>query len=400
MGNRTATIYTNVKTDGVWKFFRPVETNNHELKEGYALVKGRARRFEPPDYKYYISWYEGGKKKFQRVDGDQTVARNLRVSKERELGNKALQTTPAPGRKAIAQAITKFLGEKKNHSHKTQIGYKHNLNLFQQSCTKTHLDELTREDMLAFVDFLVGKGYSKRTQFNIMQSINTFLKEFDIEKLLPRKKWPKFVEKIVKVYEEEQLQTLFAAADPEEWLLFQFLLGTGFREQEAAHAAYRDCIFSNSTIAVTTKPDFGFEPKDKEERVVPIPRYLTQALMRRHKENKDALLVFPNADGRPNGHFLRILKNLALRAKLNCGHCKNKAGESCKLQPVCAEWLLHRFRKTFATRMYKACRDARKVQFLLGHSDLETTERYLKDVKLETVETSGEVEQAFAMFAR
>jgi hypothetical protein len=36
----------------------------------------------------------------------------------------------------------------------------------------------------------------------------------------------------------------------------------------------------------------------------------------------DRRLVFVNRDGRPEGHFLYKLKNIALKAGLNCGHCK------------------------------------------------------------------------------
>jgi hypothetical protein len=40
------------------------------------------------------------------------------------------------------------------------------------------------------------------------------------------------------------------------------------------------------------------------------------------------------------GHFLRILKSLAQRAELNCGHCKNvgeKKKQNCKRYAVCGE---------------------------------------------------------------
>ena len=34
-------------------------------------------------------------------------------------------------------------------------------------------------------------------------------------------------------------------------------------------------------------------------------------------------LVFSNSDGRPQGHFLRMLTNVAYRAGLNCGRCRS-----------------------------------------------------------------------------
>jgi integrase/recombinase XerD len=42
-----------------------------------------------------------------------------------------------------------------------------------------------------------------------------------------------------------------------------------------------------------------------------------------------ARLIFPGKHGGTNGHALRLVKQLALRAGVNCGLCVNKAGKSC-----------------------------------------------------------------------
>src|ERR1035441_5434200 len=44
----------------------------------------------------------------------------------------------------------------------------------------------------------------------------------------------------------------------------------------------------------------------KAERRVPLPDSLVQALTLRHAANPDSLYLFPNKQGRPNGHFLRM----------------------------------------------------------------------------------------------
>ncbi len=38
---------------------------------------------------------------------------------------------------------------------------------------------------------------------------------------------------------------------------------------------------------------------------------------------------------------------------------------------------VHKLRTTYATEVYKDCRDIRRVQYLLGHNDITTTERYI-----------------------
>lgn len=44
--------------------------------------------------------------------------------------------------------------------------------------------------------------------------------------------WPKTVDKKIEIYQSEELKTFFAPCNPEERLLFQVFLCTGFRERE------------------------------------------------------------------------------------------------------------------------------------------------------------------------
>ena len=130
------------------------------------------------------------------------------------------------------------------------------------------------------------------------------------------------------------------------------------------------------SITVTEKPYFGFKPKDCEKRSVPI----SDELMAQLRARKDgSSLIFPK-DGRPDGHLLRRLKIVAFEGGLNCGNCTGmEKGKpvSCKDAPVCEKWILHRFRKNFATDREAKGAKARKIQKWLGHSSLETTLRYL-----------------------
>jgi site-specific recombinase XerD len=72
-------------------------------------------------------------------------------------------------------------------------------------------------------------------------------------------------------------------------------------------------------------------------------------------------LVFPTAGCNPKLDFLDCLKAVAGRADLEEDNFR-----------------LHKFRATFATRCLWAGVDLRTVQQWLGHSDMESTMRYLK----------------------
>jgi len=164
------------------------------------------------------------------------------------------------------------------------------------------------------------------------------------------------------VYEQAELDILFAACDVEERLWFEFFLMTGMREQEVMHVCWSDVNLAQHTVRVSHKPAYGWTPKAYKEREIPIPEKLVRSLQAaKNKHDKTCPLVFPTAGCRPKLNFLDDLKAVAERAGL---------------KP--AGFWLHKFRATFATWHLWAGVDLRTVQQWLGHSDMESTMRYLK----------------------
>jgi hypothetical protein len=125
------------------------------------------------------------------------------------------------------------------------------------------------------------------------------------------------------MYEEEEIQALFKACDGDERVLYLCYLLTGLRDKEMRYLTWRDIDFRTQVIRVTRKPLYGFKPKNKEEREVPVPASLIAALKKykvSKKPNADAL-VFPNESGRPDKRHEFKLKRIAFHAKMNCGQC-------------------------------------------------------------------------------
>ena len=180
-------------------------------------------------------------------------------------------------------------------------------------------------------------------------------------------------------------------------MIFQFFLETGLREQEVMYTTWRNLDPMGKVVAVRSKPEMGFRIKDKEERSVPVPDSLISALVDRRKHSS-SMFVFPGRNGKPNGHFLRMLQKLAYRAGLNCGECKTKSGKTCAVHPVCGEWGLHKFRKTFATLHSEAGVSPRTIQRWLGHGSLACTLRYLAAADLRSERTRSQVNNTFAQF--
>jgi integrase/recombinase XerD len=195
---------------------------------------------------------------------------------------------------------------------------------------------------------------------------------------LQKNDWPRYVEQEPEIYEQEEWQKLFDACNPEERLWFEFFLKTGMREQEAMHCSWQDVNLSRGTVTVRYKPEYGFSPKAYKEREIPIPADLIERLKEwKAKADKMCGLVFPTAGCKPKLDFLDCLKAVAKRAKLNCGHCGGCKG---KLK-LCEHWFLHKFRATFCTMQLRAGVDLRTVQMWMGHSDIESTMRYLKPAR-------------------
>jgi integrase len=207
-------------------------------------------------------------------------------------------------------------------------------------------------------------GLSDRTAHNRRTSILTFLRAYGIEKLMLKKDKVRFVAQMPETYEDAQLTKFFAACDQSERVFFEFLLMTGFRKKEAAFVTWRDVDLSAGLARVTAKTEYDFRPKDYEEREVPIPDRLITSLKRWAKSRNGSELIFPTRNGTPRKHRTQLLdlcKAIAKRAKLDPN-----------------DFWLHKFRATYATRHLQGGVDLRTVQQWLGHSDLESTMRYLK----------------------
>ncbi len=312
----------------------------------------------------------------------------------------------------IDQAIASYLTEvEATKGIRTFHQYRAELEWFRRNCRKRYVAELDRSDaMRLFVqgrkELVDGKPLNQKTinrrviiMLNAMRSQGASIE-------MKKGDWPKTIDKKIEIYQPEELKAFFAASSPEERIIFQVFLCTGFREKEVATLAWSDIHWKEGKLAVSAKPDVGFTPKSYEERSVPIPMTLIEVLRERKKSNK-SILVFPTLPhptrpeygkgDNPHGHLLELCKEIAFRAGLNCGHCKGeftvyalnkgvaqkvKRSYKCDTSPRCRNWYLHKFRHTFATNILQSV-DIRSLQVMLGHKNIATTEKYLKSLRLD-----------------
>jgi integrase len=380
--NREVNLTKRVQTPHGWRYCTVVLSANGRIKPDLVIFNGKQESHK--EGAYYVEWREGAKRVRLSVGKDPADASARRQRKEAELNavNYGVAVVPdgQNGDRSVAATVADFLDETKlTKKPKTLAAYTTALSYFTESCHKLNLEDIDRRDMLKFHAFLRDdKEQAPRSCWNKFATVMSFLKAQGIRGLVGKNDWPRFTEEEPEIYEQEELDKLFAKCDAEERLWYEFFLMTGMREQEVMYTYWSDVNFAASTVRVSHKPDRGWTPKAYKEREIPIPSKLAKSLKAwKVKSAKDRNLVFPTAGCRPKLDFLDCLKTIAERAKLDSD----------------GFWL-HKFRATFATRCLWAGVDLRSVQEWLGHSDMESTMRYLKPSRSQ--QTRDKVNEIFA----
>jgi integrase len=288
-------------------------------------------------------------------------------------------------RKTLAEAAREYIERSKEKSRKTFIGYRTAVNLFVHNCEKTYFDEIRRDDMLDYLAFLrncqsskTGRRFGESTVFNYFLKTMVFLNDRGIAKhvakedWVQKKDWPINVDKRNKnkkyaTYLEDEIAAMLQVADGTEEALIRFLVGTGFRIGEAAVAEWRDVSLENKTVTVRFKPELGFKPKDYEERVIVISDALLACLQKYRGTAPENTLIFPSpTTGTVDKHLDRVVHSVIDKANHE-GYAVRKPRKPC-----------HAFRVLYATRRHQNGVDIETLRQELGHSDISTTQIYLR----------------------
>ncbi|HEY1578373.1 MAG TPA: site-specific integrase [Terracidiphilus sp.] len=400
-----------------WQFV-PVVRQNGVPNPRLILIDGQPTSSRGGHF--YLAWREDGKLKRVAVGSSPREALDawhLRA------GILAGDIEPAPElerieSRTIDAAIAEYLRDvRATKSTSTHRAYKRDLAWFRMHCRKHLVAGLDRSDAMAL--FAAGREEclnQKTTNKRVIVMLQA-MRGAGAEIALRKGDWPKTADKQIEIYTPDDLRKFFRACNEDERTLFQTFLLTGFREQEIATMTWPDIHYTIGTIGVSAKPQWKFTPKSYEIRSVDVPSALLATLKARQRKSK-SLLVFPTSrhPKRSNyggegvdAHLLEHCKEIAFRAGLNCGNCegtytvkrsatkKLKLGYSCKTHPRCSRWILHNWRHTFASHMLPVL-GLRKLQIVLGHKDISTTQKYLHLVAEDEVREKVE-RSALAMFA-
>jgi hypothetical protein len=164
VANRKVSVWKYVKIGDRWKYCRPVKLRNNKLSQDRVLVGGKQETHTEGNF--YLCFYEGDKKVWQKVGPKVADAERQKGTKEFNLGRQIEGASLVPEeseRITIRVAIDLFLDEMKHTSRPATLElFTHGLNEFAEWTKCRYMDQLTRMEMLRFKTWVVESGRSVR----------------------------------------------------------------------------------------------------------------------------------------------------------------------------------------------------------------------------------------------
>jgi site-specific recombinase XerD len=235
---------------------------------------------------------------------------------------------------------------------------------FYQTTAKLNLEQLTRQDIEAFVEHMQDRGLKPNSVHSRLRGVYAFV-HFLVEKkvlgyeLMERKITVKLAECLPRAIDPEHLQRLLSVVDNgRDRALILLLLRTGMRIGELLHTKVRDVELKDKKILI--------HQADKTEvgRVVYYSEDAHKALLAWFKIRNPSTERLFYGQGRQSlgyegarGVFRKYLQ------KADLEH---------------SGYTLHCLRHSFATELLNAGMRLECLQVLLGHSNLEITRRYAR----------------------
>lgn len=265
-----------------------------------------------------------------------------------------------------------YLRDVKRASANTIAAYRRDLVKFERYMAeqgRTSVDAVTATSLTSYVLYLEKQGMSTATISRNVASIRAFfmylLREGRIQKDPSEQLKPPHVEKkvpeILTVAEVAHLLEQPSGTAPKELrdkAMLELLYATGIRVSELISLKVQDVNIHMNYICCHV---------GDKERIIPFEQAAKEALLRymeqgRESLNKDSEYLFVNYQGMPMTRqgFWKIMK-----------HYAGMAGIEKDITP-------HMIRHSFASHLVDNGADLKAVQEMLGHSDISTTQIYMK----------------------
>jgi len=220
-------------------------------------------------------------------------------------------------------------------------------------------EEVTNEDIKKYIAYLMADKSYRPSSTNLALCCLKFYYEKILERDIFKKiESPKSEKKIPTVLTKEEVKQLIQSPkNKKHKLLIEFLYSSGLRVSEAVNMKIDDLNLDEKIGAVRAG-------KGRKDRLIILSNNLIEHLRKYlDKRNDTNPYVFPaKSEDKPITvrQAQKIVKNAAIRAGIN------------------KRVFCHALRSSFATHLLESGTDIRMIQELLGHANLQTTQRYTK----------------------
>lgn len=279
--------------------------------------------------------------------------------------------------KEIEMFLT-YLKNVKNRSDKTITAYKIDLNEFFLILSDIeNISQLTKNDVEnKYINKLVESGNCASSRARKLSALRSFFKwavanNVVVENPVESVEMPKIPHKEPKVMDDSEVENVIKLARKESLknncdgfrnlAIISLFFNTGIRREELTNIKLKDVNLSDSSIVI--------HGKGNKERTVYFNgtvRAILSEFIASHRNN------FKTAE---KSEFLFV----STRAEKMCPSTVNKIVNEFYQKANIKEkgYTVHSTRKAFATKVYKNTNDIVATQYLLGHSNPQTTMRYV-----------------------
>jgi len=379
MDTKAVTLMVRYKDSaGKWKRSPAARGGNGRVKPGHVLLDGKIVPVENGSYEIRHTVnrktaYKPAGTKAAVADAEREKLESTKAIIAKAEDNPDVDVIVKTDRRTLKKTALEYITIKEKIGS-TEAAEQARLvtGEFLSRVGRTYVDEVTADDIFAYHARLRKVGLEPRTVANKHARLASWLKFAGIDpKKIPPK--PVYEQKLPNMYSREQTEALLAAADPYQRMLVLIALKTGLRDGELMHLEFSDINWSDRTLRVMGKPHWEHHVKTYEQRNVPVPSDVLEALEGWRKVRTLQTLILGTKNRKPNTKLLKALKTLARQARLNCGSCSSCLGR----HKECDQFTLHRFRRTYLTTLLRNGIDLRTVQQYAGHRDIASTMRYL-----------------------
>ncbi len=215
-------------------------------------------------------------------------------------------------------------------------------------------ENVTEDDVKGYLAGLMRKNSS--ASVSLVKASLKFFYDETLKRGIVTFKTPKGSKKLPTVLTREEVRKLIDSAySSKSKLIIKLLYSSGLRLSECINMKVND---------LELKERMGWVRKGKgsKDRMIILPNSLLEELKSYTKSKQPKGNLFTNKKGLPlSSRNIQKIVGLAAR----------KAGINKRVTP-------HSLRHSFATHLLESGTDIRKIQELLGHSNLQTTQIYTK----------------------